>query len=168
MQPLISTKGIHMKNLTILAVCLFIMNSANADSYDTIIGGAMLYGAGSSCSAETQTLHLKAIENHLDSIVEKNQLGLGNNPTFTDFVASQKAQVNQESKIKGYLEAVGIQLNGNDLEKQTQLVEFIGARDHSSYIQYAERKLSLSEEQADFLVASMRGFIVKMAAKNKL
>jgi hypothetical protein len=146
-----------MKKLLILSFLLCLNVYASPSS-----GG----GYGDDCSTESKTEIVKALDSHFTNVLEQNIHQLNDNLQFSNFVNEQIATEDVDDKIAGYLQVLGVDADQNTEEGKQQISSLIGARDLSNYIANAETNLALTAEQADFLVRSTRGSIIKVTTKN--
>lgn len=78
-------------------------------------------------------------------------------PNFKEFVANTSSMANPADKLHAYLGAVGV-----DSTDANAVAQFMGARDHSTYVAAAEKNLSLTEAQADQLVQGVTAALLNL------
>ena len=107
------------------------------------------------CSPEMTQNSTSLVQKTLSSVAADQNFASAN--TFQTFVASTSQLTDATAKLHAYLGAVGV-----DSNDAAAVAEFVGARDHSSYVTAAEKNLGLTQAQADILVGQVTTILLNL------
>jgi hypothetical protein len=106
-----------------------------------------------SCSPEMKQKNVALLEATLNDVAKSENFA--NAQQFQETLQQIQKEQNIDKRIQEYCNLVGVDSSKND-----EFVEFLGSRDHSAYIERAQKNLGLSSEQADQLVVALRSTLI--------
>ncbi len=106
------------------------------------------------CSAEVKQRNIDLIDATVQELLQREDFQTA--PIFRERVTRVLKETDPQRKLELYGEFIAV-----DSKDATALLEFIGARDHSIYVDEAARNLQLSPMQAEIIVNVLKENILK-------
>ena len=144
-----------MKLLFTTLAVFTVFTLVSADNAEAHRRRRRIIAIGLRCSPEAQNNSAAAVQSIISE--EAASPRFANAQQFQQFSRDTAALPNTEARIAAYFQAVGVDANDQD-----QVLEFVGAREHSRYVTAAEQNLGLNTDQSAHLVERMNNALLRL------